>query len=156
MTYKIPAYLQLHVIVNKDQLSQLPPRLQYNETKGSVAIEVPIDITLPNLETTHLIEHPVRSAVDDLKGAMSSLTPFRIALAAEILGNISSLPSLLLYPDIALNIILKSPDLITLASRVLTRIFGGVVVKALTIGTAPIDALNVATSRLIGGLAPQS
>lgn len=33
-------------------------------------------------------------------------------------------------------------------------IFGGVVVKALKIGTAPIDALNAATGRLIGGLAP--
>lgn len=35
-------------------------------------------------------------------------------------------------------------------------IFGGVVVKALSIGTAPIDALNDATRRLIGGLAPNA
>ena len=33
-------------------------------------------------------------------------------------------------------------------------IFGGVVVKALKIGTAPIDSLTDATRRLIGGLAP--
>ncbi|KAK4618214.1 hypothetical protein CLAFUW4_12067 [Fulvia fulva] len=122
MTYKIPAYLQLHLIVNNDQLSQLPPRLQYNESKGSVAIEGPIDITLPNLETTHLVEPVVPSAMASL-----GLTPFRLALLAEILGNISSLPSLLLNPDIALHIILKSPTLITPATRVLTRIFGGVV-----------------------------
>lgn len=35
-------------------------------------------------------------------------------------------------------------------------IFGGVVVKALSIGTAPIASLNDATSRLIGGLAPKA
>jgi len=34
-------------------------------------------------------------------------------------------------------------------------IFGGVVVKALNIGTAPIESLQHATSRLIGGLAPK-
>lgn len=35
-------------------------------------------------------------------------------------------------------------------------IFGGVVVKALNIGTAPIESLNDATRRLIGGLAPEA
>lgn len=35
-------------------------------------------------------------------------------------------------------------------------IFGGVVVKALSIGTASVESLNEATRRLIGGLAPNS
>ncbi|EME40878.1 hypothetical protein DOTSEDRAFT_74435 [Dothistroma septosporum NZE10] len=122
MTYKIPAHLQLHIIIDQDQLSQLPPRLQYSEAKGSVAIEVPIGITLPDLETTHLVEPPKYSIMGSL-----GLTRFRTALAFEILGNFSSIPSLLFYPDIALHIILKHPSLITPATRALTRIFGGVV-----------------------------
>ena len=35
-------------------------------------------------------------------------------------------------------------------------IFGGVVVKALSIGSASVDALDTVTIRLIGGLAPSS
>ncbi|GIZ41483.1 hypothetical protein CKM354_000478600 [Cercospora kikuchii] len=59
--------------------------------------------------------------------ASLGLTPFKAAVAFEIIANLISLPSLIWKPDHGLSFLVRGPAQITPATRTLAQWFGGLV-----------------------------